>query len=425
MLAFGITATKGPLATWVAVGAVAVFGALLAAQQWFVWSTLRSMARGQRDTATLQSRLDAAAVASGGWLYVLDKDSRFVYSSEASADCLGYLPDELIGTEARALLSNEAERHVDVLPEDETTGVSTIVVRGRHRDGQDRWFECTMAPVVTVSSPERIGWSGVARPVTDGKHPAMLREIHRRGVSDVLRTGELVIAFQPIVDLLTGRTIGVEALSRFPSRTTVTPDVVFAEATNAGLGLDLELLAIRHALGEAHLLDPALYVAVNVSPAVLANASLADAMHASGIDLSRIVIEITEHASVLDYTVLERPRQRLRDLGVRLAIDDAGAGYSSLRHIVTLAPDIIKLDRTLVADIDSDRARRALVMAVVMFGREIGATTIVAEGVETPAELAALKILQVDAAQGFFLGRPTTSAGDWLHWQDGRRVTQQ
>jgi EAL domain-containing protein (putative c-di-GMP-specific phosphodiesterase class I) len=196
----------------------------------------------------------------------------------------------------------------------------------------------------------------------------------------------------------------------------VTPDVVFAEATNAGLGLDLELLAVRRALREASMLDQGLYVAVNVSPAVLANPALGDALRASGMDLKRVVLEITEHASVGDYGVLQRARERLRDHGVRLAIDDAGAGYASLRHIVTLAPDIIKIDRTLVADVDTDRARRALVMAVVMFAKEIGGITLVAEGVETPGELEALRSLGVDAAQGYLTGRPTTSPADWQQW---------
>jgi EAL domain-containing protein (putative c-di-GMP-specific phosphodiesterase class I) len=210
--------------------------------------------------------------------------------------------------------------------------------------------------------------------------------------------------------------VGVEALSRFPSRGSTTPDVVFAEATNAGLGLELELLAVRRALSESRLLDASLYVSINVSPPVLANASLPDALLASGVDLKRVVIEITEHASIGDYTLLTRPRQRLRDLGVRLAIDDAGAGYASLRHIVALSPDMIKIDRALVDNVDSDRARRALVMAVVMFAMEVKATTVVAEGVETNEELEALKSLGVDAAQGYLLGRPTASSADWLGW---------
>jgi EAL domain-containing protein (putative c-di-GMP-specific phosphodiesterase class I) len=269
--------------------------------------------------------------------------------------------------------------------------------------------------VLAASSNENLGWSGTARPLTNAKHPGILREIHRRAVRDPAhRTAGHRL--QPIIDMTTGRPIGVESLGRFPSRPSVTPDVVFAEATNAGLGLDLELLAVRRALREASILDQALYVAVNVSPAVLANPALVDALRASGMDLKRVGLEITEHASVSDYGVLQRPRELLRELGVRLAIDDAGAGYASLRQIVTLAPDIVKIDRTLVADVDTDRARLALVMAVAMFAREIGGITLVAEGVETPDELEALKSLGVDAAQGYLTGSPTTSPADWQQW---------
>jgi EAL domain-containing protein (putative c-di-GMP-specific phosphodiesterase class I) len=125
---------------------------------------------------------------------------------------------------------------------------------------------------------------------------------------------------------------------------------------------------------------------------------------------------VTEHASVSDYTKLTRPRQRLRDLGVRLAIDDAGAGYASLRHIVNLAPDIIKIDRALIADLNSDRARRALVTAVVAYAMEIGTTMVVGEGVETPDELDALKNLGADAGQGYLFGTPSTSREDWIAW---------
>ena len=123
-----------------------------------------------------------------------------------------------------------------------------------------------------------------------------------------------------------------------------------------------------------------------------------------------------------DYGQLDRPRQRLRDLGIRLAVDDAGAGYASLTHIVTLAPDIIKIDRGLVTDIDTDRARRALVMAVVLYATEIGTTTVIAEGVETAAELAALTLLGVDAAQGYFIGRPTTDSEEWSDWATTRML---
>jgi PAS domain S-box-containing protein len=423
ILVFAITATSDALDSRVAGVAIALFALFIGTLLWIVGVTWRRLAREHDDKDALTGRYTAAAATCDGWLYVLDINSRFVYSSDASVDCVGYQPAELLGTEAQDLLSPDELQQID-------TGigpprhVNTLVVRARHRNGEDRWFEVTIAPVLAASTNHNIGWSGTARPLTNAKHPGILREIHRRTVTEILRTEQLVMAFQPIVDIVTGCPIGVEALSRFPSRPNVTPDVVFAEASNAGLGLDLELLAVRRALSEASLLDPALYVAVNVSPAVLANPALADALRSSGIDLHRIVLEITEHASIGDYSVLERPRARLRELGVRLAIDDAGAGYASLRHIVTLAPDIIKIDRTLVADIDTDRARRALFMAVVMFAREIGAITLVAEGVETNEELFVLRSLGVDAAQGYLLGRPTTSTSDWLTWTTGAPVNE-
>jgi PAS domain S-box-containing protein len=405
-----------PFAAWCAGVVVGVFVVFAITEHWALLAAWRQLATERHDTGALRGRLDAAAATSDGWLYTLDLSSRFVYSSDASLECVGYSPQELLGTEAGALLSPDEIEVIDVSVAPLPQAVTVLVVRGRHRNGEDRWFEVSIASVVDASTGAAIGWTGTARPLTDAKHPRIFREIHRRAATEILRTQDLAIAFQPIVDLATGQVIGVEALSRFPSRAAATPDVVFAEATNAGLGPDLELLAIRRALEEACVLDASLHVAVNVSPGVLANPSLLDAIVASGMDASRIVVEITEHISVTDYSVLVRPRQRLRELGIRLAVDDAGSGYASLRHIVTLAPDVIKIDRALVTDLNNDRARRALVGAVVAFAKEMGATSVIGEGVETQAELDALIALGVDAAQGYFLGRPTTAAADWLRW---------
>jgi PAS domain S-box-containing protein len=406
----------------VAIAAVAVFTASACLHLLVLTYSRRQSGRDHIAAEQLQRQFVATAATSGGWVYVVNPDGQFVYSSDASKEFLGYDASELLGREARSFLNPTDLEHVDSRVGDVPQAVNVIVVRGRHRDGQDHWFEVTIAPVLGAGSADILGYGGTARLITDERHPAILREIHRRETTELLRTDDLTIAFQPIIDLATGLMVGVEALSRFPSRPDTGPDVVFAEAINAGLGLDLELLAVRLALLEAQLLDPSLYVAINVSPSVLANPSLIDALRVSGIDLNRIVVEITEHASVSDYTMLTRPRQHLRDLGVRLAIDDAGAGYASLRHIVTLAPDLIKIDRDLVADLNSDRARRALVMAVVMYALEMG-TTVLGEGVETTEELDALKSLGVDTAQGYLLGRPTTDHEAWFAW--GTQVVTQ
>jgi PAS domain S-box-containing protein len=407
-----------PLGGWCAGVAAGMLVAFATTEHWALLAEVRDLVQAHHHSSELQGRLDAAAATSDGWLYTLDLSSRFVYSSDASLACLGYAPEELLGTEASALLSPDEMEVIDTGADAAAAarGVNVVVARGRHRSGEDCWFECSIAPVVDASTKVPIGWTGTARLLTDAKHPRVFREIHRRAVSEILRTGELTVAFQPIVDLGTGQVTGVEALSRFPSRRSVPPDVVFAEAENAGLGPELELLAIRRALLEARFLDASLHVAVNVSPGVLTNPSLLDAIVASGIDPTRIVVEVTEHVSVADYTVLALPRQRLRELGIRLAVDDAGSGYASLRHIVTLAPDVIKIDRALVTDLNADRARRALVGAVVAFAKEMGATSVIGEGVETQAELDALIALGVDAAQGYYLGRPTLLASDWRRW---------
>jgi PAS domain S-box-containing protein len=415
VVVFAISVRHDPLVWPLAVAAVTLFAAFLASLLLLVHRARRSSDLEHDAADRLQRQLTATAATSGGWVYVISPDGRFVYSSEASLECIGYEPHELIGREARSLLSRDESAHIDTRVGDPRS-VDVVVVRGEHKDGTDRWFEVTIAPILGDDGGEVLGYSGTARAVTDTQHPAVVRELHRREITEVLGSERLGIAFQPIIDLETGRMVGVEALARFPSLQGTTPDVVFARATNAGLGLDLELLAVRRALAEARLLAPGLYVTVNVSPQVLANPSLVDALVASGMDPRRLVVEITEHASVADYTVLEQPRQRLRDLGVRLAIDDAGAGYASLRHIVTLSPDMIKIDRGLVADVDTDRARRALVMAVVVYAMEIGTTTVVGEGVETLSELEALKDLGVDAAQGYLIGRPTTEPSQWFSW---------
>jgi EAL domain-containing protein (putative c-di-GMP-specific phosphodiesterase class I) len=205
-------------------------------------------------------------------------------------------------------------------------------------------------------------------------------------------------------------------LARFTVEPVATPDVWFADAERVGQGRALELLAIRTALGNVAALPANLYVTLNVSPSTLASPQLLATLLDSGVSRERLVVEVTEHTSIPDYAPLQEARARLRHHGIRLAVDDAGSGYASFRHIVALAPDIIKLDRGLIAGIDHDEARRALVAAVVMYALQSGAV-LVAEGIETAVELEALESLGVDCAQGYHLGRPTTCPHDWQTWE--------
>jgi EAL domain-containing protein (putative c-di-GMP-specific phosphodiesterase class I) len=227
-------------------------------------------------------------------------------------------------------------------------------------------------------------------------------EVRLRRVEQVLRDGDLAVVFQPIVDLATGRVAGVEALSRFPSAPSRPPNEWFAEAATVGLGTDLELLAVRAAVAEIDRLPMDTYLAVNVCPDTALQPRLAEILAASG---DRIVLELTEHAAVAEYDDLINALQTLREGGTRVAIDDAGSGYSSLQHILRLSPDIIKLDIELTRGIDGDAARRALSEALVRFAGEIGAL-ITAEGIETAEELDTLRRIGAGCGQGYHLARP-------------------
>jgi EAL domain-containing protein (putative c-di-GMP-specific phosphodiesterase class I) len=235
----------------------------------------------------------------------------------------------------------------------------------------------------------------------------------------VITRSDLRVVFQPIISTDTGRLVGAEALARFdafnPADLPDPPDAVFAEAATVGLGVELELLAVRTALVAAAALPEDLYVSINVSPGALLSPLLTDCLLATRLPLDRIVLEITEHVSVPDYDVLAARAEELRLLGVRLAVDDAGAGFASFRHILKLCPEYIKLDRTLIENISEDPARRALAAAMVLFAFEMG-SAVVAEGVETLAELRTAQTLGIDAAQGFLLGRPTDDWTTWAEW---------
>jgi EAL domain-containing protein (putative c-di-GMP-specific phosphodiesterase class I) len=218
-----------------------------------------------------------------------------------------------------------------------------------------------------------------------------------------LEAGDPAIVVQPIVDLRSRRTVGYEALSRFASEPRRTPDVWFADAAAAGLGIELELLAARRAIEVLADLPADAYLAINLSPDAIVADGFGDLL--AHVDPARLVVEITEHAEVHDYGPLVVALARLRAHGVRLSIDDAGAGFASFRHILRLAPEVIKLDISLTSEIDHDPAHRAVARAIVALGREFG-TTIVAEGIETASQLAALRALGVPCGQGYFLGRP-------------------
>jgi PAS domain S-box-containing protein len=220
--------------------------------------------------------------------------------------------------------------------------------------------------------------------------------------------------FQPIVDMASGEAIGYEVLTRFADGTP--PDQVFAAAANVGLGLALEAATIEAGLAASAPLPADCFVDVNVSPdLVMAGEPLRTLLRGAA---SGVVLEITEHVDVPDYVALREAIAALGD-DIRFAVDDAGAGFASFRHILELAPSHVKLDRALILAIDTDPARQALVAGLVHFADKI-AVMLVAEGVETSAERATLLGLGVRAGQGFLFGRgvPATEVG---RCRSGRR----
>jgi diguanylate cyclase (GGDEF)-like protein/PAS domain S-box-containing protein len=211
----------------------------------------------------------------------------------------------------------------------------------------------------------------------------------------------IAMAFQPIMDLRTGRVAGYEALARFQREPRRTPDRWFAQAHRCGLGYALEAKAVAAALATPDR-PPGTYLSVNLSPSSLLSPEVLRVLPER---LDGFVIEITENELVADDAELQQAFAGLRARGARLAVDDIGAGYAGLTHVMRLQPDMLKLDRALTTGVDADPARAALVRSFVRYAAEIGAT-VCAEGVETLGELIRLADLDVGFGQGYGIARP-------------------
>jgi EAL domain-containing protein (putative c-di-GMP-specific phosphodiesterase class I) len=228
-------------------------------------------------------------------------------------------------------------------------------------------------------------------------------DVRRARIEGVLAAGGPRMVFQSVVDLRTERIVGYEALARFDYEPARGPDQWFIEADAVGLGVDLEVQAVRAALAHLPRLTPEEFLSINVSPAT----ALADLQTQLGAHTSwdRVVLELTEHVLIEDYSSIQHALRSLRAAGARLSVDDTGAGFASLRHILNLVPDYVKLDISLCRGVDHDPARRALASALVTFTQDTNAV-IIAEGIETPEERTTLLNLGVHHGQGYLLGRP-------------------
>ena len=229
------------------------------------------------------------------------------------------------------------------------------------------------------------------------------REQTDRIMSAIGDEGAHRIVFQPICSLAHRTPVGYEALSRFTGPPQRSPDLWFEEAAAVGLGVELEEMAAKRALDNLPDLPASTYLAFNTSPEAFGSESFQSLL--DDTDLQRVVIEITERKQIEDYMSVKAAISSARERGARLAIDDAGAGFASLKHILMLAPDFIKLDRALTAGIEHDRSQQALAAGLISFAEKIG-STIVAEGIEREEQVDALALLGVAYGQGYFFARP-------------------
>ncbi|WP_425100141.1 sensor domain-containing phosphodiesterase [Tropicibacter sp. S64] len=207
---------------------------------------------------------------------------------------------------------------------------------------------------------------------------------------------------QPIVSMSENRALGYELLTRFPERLGLTEDI-FRRAKYLDMMSSVEEVIARGANEVLECLPDGVFLSINFSVSSIEDLDFASIFRPQY--RNRVVIEITEHEKVPNYESFGASVDALRALGFRIAIDDVGAGYSSLRHVLVLHPDYIKLDRSLVRGIDKDSERSTLVSALRAFAR-LQRAKVIAEGIETDGELAEIKRLGIDKGQGYRLGQP-------------------
>ena len=210
--------------------------------------------------------------------------------------------------------------------------------------------------------------------------------------------------FQPIFELHGGRIVAYEALTRFHDGTP--PEIRFAEATRLGLGTALETACLEEAVEASVSLPHGTWLSLNVSPSLVLEGKVLPELLERTDRL--VLVELTEHDPVEDYGKLRDALARLGDRA-RVSVDDAGSGYSSLQHILALRPSFVKLDSAWVSGLQHDPARQALVAGLSYFAFQTGCE-LIAEGVETADERAALDQLAVRLGQGFLLGQPQAVA---------------
>lgn len=288
-----------------------------------------------------------------------------------------------------------------------------VSVPVKRADGSDYGMFCFLSSKPNPSLNERdlgiveMFASLVQREVQRGLDQMEARDHRRVQVHAIIRDGAYDVFAQPILHLGSGDIKGYEALCRFHGAETLA-DKVFDAAGDVGLRAELESTIMAAALEGGSVLAGDTYLSVNAAPETVLSEGFAELFHRR--DLDKTLLEMTEHQAVEDYSKLMAVLDPLREQGLRIAVDDAGTGYSGLLQILQLKPDIIKLDRALVTGLDTDPAKRSMAAAMVHYAGESGAV-LLAEGVETEAEAETLRRLGVSHAQGYYFARPVPLSG--------------
>ena len=353
-------------------------------------------------------------------------DLRYEWANARACASLGLPPEAVIGASVRDVLSEQqADWTISLcsLALDSADGVVADDVPVMRSDGNTMLYldvrVSRVGEVVSLTwrdvTAAHMAMSDLADAAADSERRLSVFEPGLAAMTvspedacrillDFLESGTPQIALQPIVDVARGGTVvGLEALARFPSDVLDGPDGWFTAAHRCGLGVRLERAALRAAREAFAEIPSDAFLSVNVSPQALSEGALDEL---AGLDLSRIVVELTEHVPVADYALVMSILAPLRESGCRVAIDDAGAGFASLRHVINLNPDVIKLDAAIVRGLDTDPLRLAVARMMIVFSRGIGAD-LVCEGVETEAEAAMLTAQGAMWMQGYLYGRPT------------------
>lgn len=339
-------------------------------------------------------------------LCIAGVDGYFKAVNQAWSEALGYEDGELLQRPFVDFVHPDDRRATIAASKRVANGSKLVQFRNRYRckDGTYKWLAWSASPALSDGSIY-----AVARDVTSEVVTEVSVQQHcdaqRTRVLSVMSENAVRPVFQPIVNIGTLQVGGYEALSRFDlaSGAGGTPDQWFAAAAEAGLRSQLEIHAIRKAVAHAYQLPPAAFLSLNASPETLLRedfSRMVEELHGECL-----IVEVTEHSAVEDYEPLQRAINRLRGHGVRLAIDDAGAGFASLKHIVHLLPEFIKLDLFLIRNIHEDPVKRAVVAGMLGVAQQIGGK-VIAEGVETADELRVLRELGVEWVQGYYFGRP-------------------